>query len=111
MLARLSILFVQGEAVRHPQELANRAAAQLLARGEQSFGSGANNPTPGLRKTRIGRVRISGVASTVESIYRAQEGLPSQPSPRGRFSKGGGRCLLNCEFLWGRGRLCGTRRS
>ena len=52
MLARLSILFVQGEAVRHMVKLANPAGAQLLARGEQSLGSGANNPTPGLRKTR-----------------------------------------------------------
>ena len=58
MLARLSILSVQGEAVRHRVKLANPAAAQLLARGEQSLGSGANNPTPGLRKTRTGRVRI-----------------------------------------------------
>ena len=51
MLARLSILFVQGEAVRHRVKLANPAEAQLLARGERPLGSGANNPTPGLRKT------------------------------------------------------------
>ena len=35
MLARLSILSVQGQAVRHPQELADLPGAQLLARGEQ----------------------------------------------------------------------------
>ena len=60
MHARLSILIVQGEAVRHTEELANPADAQLLARGEQWFGSGANNPTPGLRKPRT--AQASGAA-------------------------------------------------
>ena len=46
MLARLSILFVQGEAVRHPQELANPAGSQLLARGEQSFWLGGEQSDP-----------------------------------------------------------------
>ena len=60
MLARLSILFVQGEAVRHRVKLANPAASQLLAGGQPTLGGpgrtirwlGANNPSPGLRKTR-----------------------------------------------------------
>ena len=58
MLARLSILFVQGEAVRHMVKLANEAGSQLLAGGQPALGRpgrtirwlGANNTSPGLRK-------------------------------------------------------------
>ena len=47
MLARLSNLSVQGQAVRHPRELANPPGSQLLARGEQSFWLGGEQSDPG----------------------------------------------------------------
>mgnify|MGYP003317692181 CR=1 FL=1 len=99
MLVRLSILFVQGEAVRHPQELAKRGPIRLdtpafaqntkysyrktwcLAQRRQSIflpfrGSpgrtirclGANNPTPGLRKTLTAPASRRGCARLVSGL-------------------------------------------
>ena len=74
-----------------------------LARGEQTVRSGrtirwlgANNPTPGLRKTRPKPI--------IYSIYRAQEVYPLSPLLGGGFPKeGGDACSTVNSFCIGGG--------
>ena len=95
-----------------PVELADPAGAQLLAGCQPTFGRpGASNPLARGEQSEPRTAENAPQNQSISQLIGRKKVYPSQPSPWGRFSKGGGRSLLDCEFLSYRGRLCGTRRS